>query len=245
MHAKLPVVVLYFPAKQPTHVPPLGPVYPRLQRHEPIAVCDVSACPEFDGQVRQVLAAVAPTVAEYVLAPQSVHAAVPVTILYFPAAHAVHVPPLGPVNPRLQRQEPTAVCDASACPEFDGHARQVLNAVAPTVAEYVLTPQSVHATLPVAVLYFPAAHKTHDSAFGPVDPAGQSETQSVKASLPAGDHVLAPQSIQMEATKAPVAVEYLPASQSVHATLPMICLYLPAAHAVHVPPISPVYPVLH
>jgi hypothetical protein len=244
VHAAAPVTILYFPAAHAVHVPPLGPVNPRLQRQEPTAVCDASACPEFAPQDTQVLATVAPTVAEYVLASQLVHAAEPVAVLYLPAAHAVHVPPLGPANPRLQTQLASAVDPTGAC-VFEGHPRQVAIAVAPVAVEYVLAPQSVHAAEPVDVLYFPATHKTHDSASGPVDPAGQSETQAVNASLPAGENVLAPQLIQVEATKAPVAVEYLPASQSVHATLPMICLYLPAAHAVHVPLISPVYPVLH
>jgi hypothetical protein len=44
---------------------------------------------------------------------------------------------------------------------------------------------------------------------------------------------------------APVVVKYVPAPQSVHATLPVTVLYFPAAHAAHVPPSGPVYPVLH
>jgi hypothetical protein len=51
-----------------------------------------------------VASAVAPVVVKYFPAPQSVHATVPETALYFPAAHSAHVPPLGPVNPRLQTQ---------------------------------------------------------------------------------------------------------------------------------------------
>jgi hypothetical protein len=43
--------------------------------------------------------AVAPDAVEYVLAPQSVHAAEPVAVLYFPAAHVLHVPPSGSVEP--------------------------------------------------------------------------------------------------------------------------------------------------
>jgi hypothetical protein len=39
-----------------------------------------------------------------------------------------------------------------------------------------------------------------------------------------------------------VLARYLPAPQSVHATEPMASLYLPAAHAAHVPPSAPVYP---
>ena len=52
---------------------------------------------ELVGHPRQVVATVAPTVAEYVLAVQSVHAAVPVVILYFPTTQAVQTPPFGPV----------------------------------------------------------------------------------------------------------------------------------------------------
>ena len=63
----------------------------------------------FDGQAVHVASAVAPVVVKYVPAPQSVHATVPVTVLYFPAAHSSHVPPLGPVNPRLQTQLVNAV----------------------------------------------------------------------------------------------------------------------------------------
>jgi hypothetical protein len=54
---------------------------------------DVTA---FAGQAVHVEAAVAPTAAEYVLRLQSVHDAVPVTVLYFPAIQAVQVPPSGP-----------------------------------------------------------------------------------------------------------------------------------------------------
>jgi len=46
------------------------------------------------------------------------------------------------------------------------------------------------------------------------------------------------------ATEAPVAAEYLPAPQEAHSRVPVATLYLPAAHAVHVPPLGPVYPVL-
>ena len=51
---------------------------------------------EFKGHAIHVVAMVAPTVVEYVPAPQSVQTALPVEILYLPATHAVHEP-LGPV----------------------------------------------------------------------------------------------------------------------------------------------------
>ena len=43
---------------------------------------------------------------------------------------------------------------------------------------------------------------------------------------------------------APVVVEYVPAAQSVHATVPGTVLYFPAANAAHGPPSGPVNPRL-
>ena len=43
---------------------------------------------------------------------------------------------------------------------------------------------------------------------------------------------------------APTAVEYLPATQSVHAALPVAPLYFPETHRVHVPPSGPDEPAL-
>ena len=51
---------------------------------------------ELVGHVTQVAAAEAPVVVKYVPAAQSVHAAEPVKLLYFPATHATHTPPSGP-----------------------------------------------------------------------------------------------------------------------------------------------------
>ena len=59
------------------------------------------------------------------------------------------------------------------------------------------------------------------------------------------EYLPAPQSMQVEATEAPEAVEYLPAPQSVHATEPVVVLYLPAKQAVHVPPSGPEKPATH
>ena len=49
----------------------------------------------------QVLSAEEPGTVEYLPAPQSMHEAAPVTALNFPAPHATHVPPFGPVRPAL------------------------------------------------------------------------------------------------------------------------------------------------
>jgi len=43
---------------------------------------------------------------------------------------------------------------------------------------------------------------------------------------------------------APSALEYLPATQLVHASEPEMLLYLPATHTMHVPPLGPVYPTM-
>ena len=107
-------------------------------------------------QLIQALASVAPVTVEYLPAAQSVQASDPVAILYFPATQAVQVPPSSPVYPRLQRQAEMAVCPVANVTAFVGQAAHVEANVAPTAAEYVLRPQSVHAADPVPSLNFPA-----------------------------------------------------------------------------------------
>jgi len=51
-----------------------------------------------------------------------VHAASPGAVLYFPATHAVHVPPLRPVYPALHEQLCTTVLPLAET-EFTGHCR--------------------------------------------------------------------------------------------------------------------------
>ena len=89
----------------------------------------------------QVLAAVAPTVLEYLL-----------------AAHAEHVPQLGPVAPVLPTQLAKRVLPAGEV-EIDGQAKQAASkaTVKPSLAENLPVMQSVHAPDPVTVLYLPAS----------------------------------------------------------------------------------------
>ena len=75
IQAVVPLIVLYWPARQPVHVPPFGPENPALQTQA----------------VRATL-----VVGEVEPAGQSVHAALPVALLYLPAAHAVHGLPVVP-----------------------------------------------------------------------------------------------------------------------------------------------------
>ena len=194
---------------------------------------------EFTGHTTQAEDAVAPTVTEYVPVPQSVHATLPALALYFPATQPEHTPPSGPVNPALQVQAVTVTLPDGEL-ELSGHTEHVPEVLAPITSEYVPVPQSVHATLPLLVLYFPATHPVHTPPFGPDDPALQVHTV-----LDAAELELAGHAIQVDETVAPTVTEYVPLEQSKQAVDPLTSLYLPATHAVHVPPFAPVYPALH
>jgi hypothetical protein len=89
VHSSLPVLPLYLPATHTEHGQQLGPVNPRLQTQLVCAVDAITDC-EFAGHARQVISTVSTSVAEYVLAQQSVHMAGPIVSLYFPATHTVH-----------------------------------------------------------------------------------------------------------------------------------------------------------
>jgi hypothetical protein len=96
----------------------------------------------------------APIAAEYVPAPQSVHAADPVVTLYFPGTHAAHGSPSGPVDPELQLQFVKALLPGGDF-EFDGQRMHVELVEAPTVVEYVPATQSEQVAVPVDSLYCP------------------------------------------------------------------------------------------
>ncbi len=254
------------------HSPPLGPDEPGLQVQEAKAELPVDEF-EFSGHARQVDDAVGLTAVEYFPAPQCLQIVDPVDTLYFPAKHAVQAPPSGPVEPALQVQLVEAELPTGEM-ESCGQALHVELAEAPTgveyfpasqsvhasdpvevlyfpathavhvfpsgpVVEYFPASQSVHASDPVEVLYFPATHAVHVPPSGPVDPALQ-----VQAVLPAGELEFDGQALHVELAEAPSGVEYFPASQSMHASDPVEALYLPATHAVHVPPSGPVDPAL-
>ena len=61
-----------------------------------------------EGHAEQVDDEVAPSSCENVPAGQMLHDPAPDTSLYVPAAHAVHVPPFGPVKPALHAQSEEA-----------------------------------------------------------------------------------------------------------------------------------------
>ena len=87
LSAEAPELVEYLPAMQPVQV--LSAEAPGVVEYLPAP------------QSMHELAEVAPVVVEYLPAPQSMHEAAPVTALNFPAPHATHVPPFGPVWPAL------------------------------------------------------------------------------------------------------------------------------------------------
>jgi hypothetical protein len=71
------------------------------------------------------------------------------------------------------------------------------------------------------------------------------QVQAVRTTLEIGELELAGHPIQVAASVAPTVVEYVPAAQSAHTALPVPILYLPATHAVHMPPLAPLYPTSH
>lgn len=114
--------------------------------------------------------------------------------------------------------------------------------MAPDAIEYVPVPQSKHVADPDAILYFPGTHRVHGPPWDPVDPALQ--VQLAKVPLPASELEFDGQVKHADSATAPVLVEYLPTPQSKHKVDPGTALYLPATHAVQVPPFEPEYPAL-
>ena len=156
LHEALPMTPLYVPVAQLVQGPPSGPDEPGVHtQNVNIMLPDTEV--ERVGHAWQVASDMAPTLVEYDPVPQSLHAALPVTSLYFPATHSVQLPPFGPFEPALQLH---AVKDElpAAASEFAGHAEHVSSVVCPVPVEYLPAPQSAQESDPCADLYFPATH---------------------------------------------------------------------------------------
>jgi hypothetical protein len=172
----------------------------------------------------------AATVEENVLFPHSVHALGPIPVLYVPCTHPRHTDPFAPVYPTLHRQSTASSLPSGAC-ENAGQLVQFEVACASAV-EYSFTLQFVHVPMPTAVLYVPATHATHASPS--VDPEYPAlHEQLVSTVLAPTENVFAGQSRHMLEAVAAGSVPYLPAAQSMHASLPRSQLYVPGGHAVH------------
>ena len=166
---------------------------------------------------------------EYFPGPQSEHAAEPIPFLYLPASHAEQDPPSNPVNPGSHRQLVGRLLPMEDT-EFDEQLTQVEDAVAPGVVENLPAIQSVHATVPLSALYFPARHNTHVSPSGPSAPALQVQSvglcelggefefvgQTLQVALPASDHVPSEHGWHVSTSMAPSAVEYSPPAHLEH-----------------------------
>ena len=78
-----------------------------------------------EGHAEQVDDEVAPSSSENVPAGQMLHDPAPDAALYVPAAHAVHVPPLGPVKPALHAQSEEVSLPAGEVDPAMMHSRQL------------------------------------------------------------------------------------------------------------------------
>ena len=75
--------------------------------------------------------------------------------LNLPGRQLVHGPPPGPLKPLLHVQSLAELLPEGEL-DPEGQLEQVLDVVAPEAAEYLPLTQSVHASDPEDILYFPA-----------------------------------------------------------------------------------------
>jgi len=168
----------------------------------------------------------------------------PATSLYVPAAQMVQGPALGPMDPALQIQSAAVVLPAGAF-ELSLQASQFARAVLPMTVEYVPTGQFSQALVPGLGLYLPAKHSTHVPPSGPDDPA--LHLQSFSSLLPTSECDRSGQTVHDSKVVPAELTEYLPAGHGKQADGlgPEPILYVPGTHAVHRPPLAPVYPASH
>jgi hypothetical protein len=127
---------------------------------------------EFEGQFTHAPAPVAPTVPEYVFAPQSAQLPFPVTALYLPVTHNIHA-----VMPDESEYAP---------------AGQFRHALTPVTLEYAPAVQLVHTAeelAPVMIEYVPVGQLTHALALAAPAPEYVPTTQFVHAESPPAAYV--------------------------------------------------------
>jgi hypothetical protein len=128
-----PAAPEYFPAAHLAHTPAL------------VAAMTFEYAPAV--QFSHILAPAAP---EYAPVGHETHALEPVTFLYWPAAHAEHCPPFGPVYPASQVQlvsDPLPAADTA----FAWHGSHDDASLLPVAPENVLIGQGMHALAPVVL----------------------------------------------------------------------------------------------
>ena len=155
---------------------------------------------EFPGHATHALALAAPTALLYVLTPQSAQTLAPAPE-NVPAPQDVHElsdgAPVAAENFPAMHCKQALAADAPVATLYrpTPHSAQTLAAVAPVAAEYLPAPQSVHAAVPVTVLYLPATHPLHGPPSGPVYPMLQ--IQLVTAGELVGDWELGTETLQL------------------------------------------------
>ena len=114
--------------------------------------------------------------------------------------------------------------------EFAGQDRQALDAVAPSLPEYVCCGQFTQSAGPVSALYLPGVQRVHVSPFGPVEPALQVQV-SMKV-VPTGEPERGGHGWQ-ESVR---SFEYVSTGHDRHDSSPMLRLfaeYFPPGHFEH------------
>ena len=225
-HTALPEACLYWPAAHGVHASPSGPVKPDTHMQSTRSRL-ASAEVVWFGHARQAFAESAPTCSPYVPAEQFVHVAFPGDVLYRPALHSAHAPPLGPDAPALQEQSVRISLPPGASAKLP-QASHTPASVALTTVENLPCAQLAHGALPGAVLNEPATQRAHGPPSGPAHPASQ--RQCALLPLAARDAELLGQSWHWS-DAAPVTFEYCPGSHAAHATTAKCALKVPAAHA--------------
>jgi hypothetical protein len=136
----------------------------------------------FAGHGWQVKEELDASVALKVLGPHVVQAVEPNAALKDPAGQGAAGLPGAPKNPTFATQSLTWSWSAAAVPGamvLAGHRRHVDAAVAPTVALYVLAPQTVGVVVATAAQYAPAGHGEASVPAAPKNPI--LATQSVRS----------------------------------------------------------------
>ena len=135
-----PGEILYVPAVQIVQDPPSGPLDPLLHVQS-LRASLPDGDDDWEGQLKHMLAVVAPEIVEYLPMPQLMHVLdEPGEILYMPATHSEHGPPSGPSAPALQVQA-VAMRLPTGELEFDG---QVSHVASPVLDLKVPAPHDVH-----------------------------------------------------------------------------------------------------
>jgi len=195
--------------------------------------------------------------------PQTLHRALPVVSLYFPAAQRRQLPavPVCPTPQSLSQVPAISVNEASQSQPvfpifatlFGPHDVQELALMVPVGEIGVFWPQFIHNVLPTVSLYVPPAHFKQLPAV-PVKPLAQSASHvpemSVNKSIqtqpafPRPMTLFSPHNVQALALVDPASEIGVLVSQPLHTALPCAALYVPAGHMEQLAA-GPVYPMLH